>query len=73
MYIEDVAYLSWEVSRLCRGKAAIVNLAFRAALKGLITQLCGSAGRRVVVISVFAARALSLQTLERLRRGNHKN
>jgi hypothetical protein len=39
MYVEDVAHHSWEVSRLRRSKAAIVNLAFRAALKDLITQL----------------------------------
>jgi hypothetical protein len=39
MYVEDIAYLSWEVLRLRRSKAAIVNLAFRDALKELITQL----------------------------------
>jgi hypothetical protein len=39
MYVEDIAYLSWDVLRLRRSKAAIVNLAFRAALKELITQV----------------------------------
>jgi hypothetical protein len=39
MYVEDLAYLSWEVLRLRRSKAAIANLAFRAALKELTTQL----------------------------------
>ena len=39
MYVEDIAYLTWEVLRLRRSKAAIVNLAFRDALKELITQL----------------------------------
>ncbi len=39
MYVEDIAYLSWEVLRLRRSKAAIVNLAFGDALKELITQL----------------------------------
>jgi hypothetical protein len=39
IYVEDIAYLTWEVLRLRRSKAAIVNLAFRDALKELITQL----------------------------------
>jgi hypothetical protein len=39
MYVEDIAYLCWEVLRLRRSKAAIKNLAFRAALKELTTQL----------------------------------
>jgi hypothetical protein len=39
IYVEDIAYLTWEVLRLRRSKAAIVNLAFREALKELITQL----------------------------------
>jgi hypothetical protein len=43
-YVEDVAYLSWEVSRLRRSKAGIVNLAFRAALNDLITQLLQKPG-----------------------------
>jgi hypothetical protein len=39
MYVEDIAYLVWEIVRLRRGKAAIVNSAFRAALTEIITQL----------------------------------
>jgi hypothetical protein len=39
MYVEDIAYLVWEILRLRRSKIAIVNLAFRAALKEVITQL----------------------------------
>jgi hypothetical protein len=45
MYVEDVAYLSWEILRLRRTKTAIVNLAFRAALKDLITQILRKPGR----------------------------
>ena len=45
MYVEDVAYLSWEVLRLRRSKTAIVNLAFRAALKDLITKLLREPGQ----------------------------
>ncbi len=39
MYVEDIAYLVWEIVRLRRSKAAIVNTAFRAALTEIITQL----------------------------------
>ena len=39
MHVEDIAYLVWEILRLRRSKAAIVNLAFRAALKEVIKQL----------------------------------
>jgi hypothetical protein len=45
MYVEDIACLSWEVLRLRRSKAAIVNLAFRAALKELTTQLMRKPGQ----------------------------
>lgn len=45
MYVEDVAYLSWEILRLRRSKTAIVNLAFRGALKDLITQLLREPGQ----------------------------
>jgi hypothetical protein len=45
MYVEDIAYLSWEVLRLRRTKAAIVNLGFRAALKQLTTQLLREPGQ----------------------------
>jgi hypothetical protein len=45
MYVEDVAYLSWEVSRLRRSKAAIANLTFRGALKDLIRQLLRKPGQ----------------------------
>src|SRR4029077_1576852 len=39
IYVEDIAHLVWEILRLRRSKAAIVNLAFPAALKEVITQL----------------------------------
>ena len=45
IYVEDIAYLTWEVLRLRRSKAAIVNLAFRAALKDLIVQLLREPGQ----------------------------
>ena len=50
MYVEDIAYLSWEVSRLRRSKTAIINLAFRAALKALITQLLREPGQLVYLL-----------------------
>jgi hypothetical protein len=39
MYVEDIAHLVWEILRLRRSKAAIINSAFRAALTGVVTQL----------------------------------
>ena len=39
MYVEDIAHLVWEVLRLRRSKVAIVNMAIRAALTKVITQL----------------------------------
>jgi hypothetical protein len=45
MYVEDIAYLSWDVLRLRRSKAAIVNLAFRAALRELAKQLLREPGQ----------------------------
>jgi hypothetical protein len=39
IYVEDIAHHVWEILRLRRSKAAIVNLAFRAALKEVIKQL----------------------------------
>jgi hypothetical protein len=45
MYVADVAYLSWDVLRLRRSKTAIINLAFRAALRDLIAQLLRKPGR----------------------------
>ena len=47
MYVEDVAYLSWDVLRLRRSKTAIVNLAFRAAMKKLTGQLLREPGQRI--------------------------
>jgi hypothetical protein len=45
MYVEDVAYLSWEALRLRRSKDAIINLGFRYALKELTTQLLRKPGQ----------------------------
>src|ERR1700730_680205 len=44
MYVEDIAYLVWEILRLRRSKAAIINLAFRDALTGVVTQLLSNPG-----------------------------
>jgi hypothetical protein len=39
MYVADIAHLVWEVWRLRRCKAGIINAAFRAALQTVLTQL----------------------------------
>ena len=44
MYVEDIAYLVWEILRLRRGKVAILNLAFRDALTEVVTQLLHKPG-----------------------------
>jgi hypothetical protein len=44
MYVEDIAYLVWEILRLRRSKAAIINLAFRDALTEIVMQLLRKPG-----------------------------
>ena len=44
MYVEDIAYLVWEILRLRRGKVAILNLAFRDALTEVVMQLLHKPG-----------------------------
>src|SRR5690242_12547691 len=44
IYVEDIAYLVWEILRLRRCKTAIINLAFRAALTQVVTQLSREPG-----------------------------
>jgi hypothetical protein len=39
MYAADIAYLTWEIIRLRRCKAVIINAAFRVALVDLLKQL----------------------------------
>jgi hypothetical protein len=46
MYVEDIAYLVWEILRLRRSKAAIINSAFRDALTEVVTQLLRNPGER---------------------------
>ena len=46
MYVEDIAYLVWEILRLRRGKAAIINSAFRDALTEVVMQLLRNPGER---------------------------
>ncbi len=41
MYVADIAYLSWEILRLRRCKAGIINSAFRPAVDNLAAQLEG--------------------------------
>ena len=42
MYVADIAYLSWEILRLRRCKAGIINSAFRHAVDNLFAQVTGS-------------------------------
>jgi len=44
LYVGDIAYLVCDILRLRRSKAAIVNLAFRAALTEVVTQLSREPG-----------------------------
>jgi hypothetical protein len=45
MYVADIAQLVWEILRLRRCKVSIINLAFRAALEELATQLLRDPGQ----------------------------
>ena len=45
MYVEDIAYLVWEILRLRRSKAAIINSAFRDALTEVVAQLLRNPGQ----------------------------
>ncbi len=38
-YVQDVAYLIWDILRLRRSKTAIINTALLAALRGILEQL----------------------------------
>ena len=44
MYVTDIAYLVWEILRLRRCKAAIINSALRPALKVILLQLLRKPG-----------------------------
>ena len=41
MYVDDMAYIVWEIRRLRRCKDTIINVAFRAGLKRVLQLLCG--------------------------------
>ena len=41
MYLADISSIVWEIRRLRRCKAGIINAAFHSALKGLLQQLLG--------------------------------
>jgi hypothetical protein len=45
MYVADIAQLAWEILRLRRCKALIINLAFRGALEELAVQLLRNPGQ----------------------------
>ena len=45
MYVEDIAYLVWEVLRLRRSRAGIINAAFRKALERVLEQCLREPGR----------------------------
>ena len=44
MYVGDIAYLTWEILRLRRCKAGVINSAFRDALEKLLAQLLRQPG-----------------------------
>jgi hypothetical protein len=45
MYVHDVSSIVWEILRLRRCKAVIINAAFRAALENLLVQLLRQPGQ----------------------------
>ncbi len=49
MCAADIAYLSWEILRLRRCKAGIINSAFRAALEDLLEQLLREPGAPFII------------------------
>jgi len=44
MYVADIIYLAWEIRRLRRAKAGIINSAYRAAMANLLQQLLREPG-----------------------------
>jgi hypothetical protein len=44
MYVADIANLVWEILRLRRCKAGIINAAFRSALQTVLTQVLREPG-----------------------------
>src|ERR1700683_917483 len=38
-YVDDICYLSWDILRLRRCKAALINLSFRKALEKILNEL----------------------------------
>jgi hypothetical protein len=45
MYVDDISYIVWEILRLRRCKALVVNTAFRRALDHLVAQLLRPPGK----------------------------
>lgn len=56
MYVEDIAYFVWEMIRLRRSKAAVINSAFRAALQELTMQLLVKPGGSIFDVKGDAER-----------------
>jgi len=44
LHVADVAYVTWEILRYRRFKAALINLAFREALENLLAELLRQPG-----------------------------
>jgi len=54
MYVADIAYLTWEILRLRRCKAGIINSAFRAALEKLLQELLRKPSQPTAFVEVDA-------------------
>ena len=46
MYVADMAYIVWDIIRLRRCKAVIVNVAFRTGLERILNRLMREPGER---------------------------
>src|SRR5215468_4476812 len=58
MYVHDISSIVWEILRLRRCKAVMINSAFRSALEGLLVQLLRRPGQ-FKIDSEFEAQALA--------------
>src|SRR5262249_22965967 len=58
MYVHDISSIVWEILRLRRCKAVIINLAFRSALEGLLVPVLRRSGQLQISLE-FEAQALA--------------
>src|SRR5215471_1601122 len=58
MYVHDISSIVWEILRLRRCKAVIINSAFRSALEGLLVPLLRQPGQFQINLQ-FEAQALA--------------